>query len=529
MAAGHEAQRERGRRRQTCHGWATVHRRDHRSESGLTSRGCRSTADRIVGRRITGAATLDRVPAVPGPRPLRHLRPRAVLRDPLRLLRLQHLHAGRAGRSGASPDGWLAAVRRSSRLARAVVGGRRRWTRCSSAAGRRRCSGPRGSRVLDAVRDDFGLAPGAEVTTEANPESTSPEFFARLRAAGFTRVSLGMQSVAPHVLAVLDRRHTPGPGGRGGRRGAGGGLRRTSTSTSSTARRGRPTTTCAASLDAALDAGVDHVSAYALIVEDGTRAGAAGAPRGDAGARRRRARRPLRADRRAAVGGRVCAGTRCRTGRLGRTRECRHNLGYWHGGDWWGAGPGAHSHVGRERAGGTSSTRRAYAALLAAGSSPEAGREELTDAERRDRAGDAAAAAGVGAAARDLLDARRRGRGDPRGRATACSTPRALDRGPGRADPPRPPARRRRGARSSCRRPRPQPRPDARVGPDARMCARYARVATLGGANVPSGTRESPRSGARKALLSAAAPPSPGYRLRCFAARGVATRRCGVG
>src|SRR6201999_4480057 len=64
--------------------------------------------------------------------------------------------------------------------------------------------------VLTAVRGSFGLAPGAEVTTESNPESTSPEFFGGLVEAGFTRVSLGMQSAAPHVLRVLDRRHTPG-------------------------------------------------------------------------------------------------------------------------------------------------------------------------------------------------------------------------------------------------------------------------------------------------------------------------------
>ena len=87
----------------------------------------------------------------------------------------------------------------------------RRWTRCSSAAGRPRCSAVTGwPAVLDAVRDAFVLADGAEVTTEANPESTSPEFFARSRTAGYTRVSLGMQSVAPHVLAVLDRVHSPG-------------------------------------------------------------------------------------------------------------------------------------------------------------------------------------------------------------------------------------------------------------------------------------------------------------------------------
>src|SRR4029077_20735326 len=66
------------------------------------------------------------------------------------------------------------------------------------------------SQVLEAIRADFVLAADAEVTTESNPESTSPQFFERLRAAGFTRISLGMQSLAPHVLAVLDRVHSPG-------------------------------------------------------------------------------------------------------------------------------------------------------------------------------------------------------------------------------------------------------------------------------------------------------------------------------
>ena len=65
-------------------------------------------------------------------------------------------------------------------------------------------------RVLSKVRTTFGLAPGAEVTTESNPESTSPEYFAGLLDAGFTRLSLGMQSASASVLAVLDRAHTPG-------------------------------------------------------------------------------------------------------------------------------------------------------------------------------------------------------------------------------------------------------------------------------------------------------------------------------
>ena len=65
-------------------------------------------------------------------------------------------------------------------------------------------------RILTAIRNTFGINPGAEITTESNPESTSPEFFAELRDAGFTRISLGMQSASAHVLQVLERRHTPG-------------------------------------------------------------------------------------------------------------------------------------------------------------------------------------------------------------------------------------------------------------------------------------------------------------------------------
>ena len=133
--------------------------------------------------------------------------------------------------------------------------------------------------VLDAVREHFALAAGAEVTTEANPESTSPELFAQLRAAGYTRISLGMQSVAPHVLAALDRVHSPGRALAAAARGPRRGLR---------ARQPRPHLRHAGgdrrrsaprSVDAAIDAGVDHVSAYALVVEDGTALAPPGAPR----------------------------------------------------------------------------------------------------------------------------------------------------------------------------------------------------------------------------------------------------------
>ncbi|GAB3913012.1 hypothetical protein GCM10027613_03830 [Microlunatus endophyticus] len=65
-------------------------------------------------------------------------------------------------------------------------------------------------RMLAGIRDRFGLAPDAEVTTESNPESIDEDGMRRLVDHGFTRISFGMQSVRPHVLQVLDRVHTPG-------------------------------------------------------------------------------------------------------------------------------------------------------------------------------------------------------------------------------------------------------------------------------------------------------------------------------
>ena len=64
--------------------------------------------------------------------------------------------------------------------------------------------------MLGAIRDEFGLADDAEITTEANPESVDPAYLATLRDGGFNRISLGMQSARQHVLEVLDRTHTPG-------------------------------------------------------------------------------------------------------------------------------------------------------------------------------------------------------------------------------------------------------------------------------------------------------------------------------
>lgn len=236
------------------------------------------------------------------------------------------------------------------------------------------------ARILAAVDAAFGLAPGAEVTTEANPESVGEADLRRLRRAGFTRVSLGMQSTAPHVLRVLDRQHRPGR----------------AAAAAADARRagfdhvnldliygtpGERAEDFAASLQAAVDAGADHVSAYALIVEDGTalaariRRGELAAPDDDVAADRY-----LAAD--AALGAAGFDWYEVSNWARSPAARCRHNLRYWTGGDWWGLGPGAHSHIGGVRWWNVKHPA-GYASRLAGGRSPGHAREVLTGPQRR--------------------------------------------------------------------------------------------------------------------------------------------------
>jgi putative oxygen-independent coproporphyrinogen III oxidase len=234
--------------------------------------------------------------------------------------------------------------------------------------------------VLRRISDDFGLAPDAEITTEANPESVDPPSLETLRAGGFTRISLGMQSSAPRVLATLDRHHTPGRPAAAVKEAQAAGFEHVNLDLIY----GTPGETDAdweGSLDAATGTGADHISAYSLIVEPGTAMasqiarGVLPMPDDDV-----LADRYLMAEATLRTAGfdwyEVSNWARSAGAR------CRHNELYWTGGDWWGAGPGAHSHVGGVRWWNVKHPA-AYAARLAEDTSPAAAREVLDDSARR--------------------------------------------------------------------------------------------------------------------------------------------------
>ena len=233
--------------------------------------------------------------------------------------------------------------------------------------------------MLEAVVGTWGLAVDAEVTTEANPDSVDLDYLLALRAAGFTRVSFGMQSAVPRVLATLERTHDPEriPLVVAWARQAGLGV-------SLDLIYGTPGERIddwRASLEHAIAQQPDHISAYALIVEDGTklarqiRSGELSAPDDD-----------LQADMyeladellEAAGYGWYEVSNWSR----GANHRSRHNLAYWQGHDWWGVGPGAHSHVGGVRWWNVKHPA-AYAERILSGASPAAGRETLTAETRR--------------------------------------------------------------------------------------------------------------------------------------------------
>ena len=291
--------------------------------------------------------------------------------------------AGELG-SSSSPQSWMEGVRRELDAAAELVSPVRKVSTVFVGGGTPSLLGGDGlGDLLGAVRDSFDLADGAEVTSESNPESTSPEFFATLREAGYTRISLGMQSAAQHVLSVLERTHTPGRALDAAREAADAGFEQLNLDLIY----GTPGETdddLAASIDAVLSVPIDHVSAYALIVEDGTafarkvRRGEVPMPDDDVLA----ARYEMLDERLSQAGL-----TWYEVSNWARAQEhsglpepgstCRHNEMYWRSDDWWGVGPGAHSHVNGVRWW-NQKHPATYSASLAGGVLPVAGQEILT-------------------------------------------------------------------------------------------------------------------------------------------------------
>lgn len=234
--------------------------------------------------------------------------------------------------------------------------------------------------MLGRIRSEWGLAPGAEVTTEANPDSVDAAYLRELAEAGFNRVSFGMQSAVPHVLRTLDRTHTPERVPLVTKWARDAGLQVSVDLIYGTP--GESLSDWKRSIDAALACEPDHISAYALIVETGTKLAAQ--------IRRGEVPEPdedLHAEMYELADARFRADGLewyeiSNWSRSTETRS-RHNLSYWTGEDWWAAGPGAHSHVGGVRWWNVKHPG-AYANRVNAGESPAHARETLTDEARRE-------------------------------------------------------------------------------------------------------------------------------------------------
>lgn len=234
------------------------------------------------------------------------------------------------------------------------------------------------ARMLDGVREAFGLADGAEVTVEANPDTVTDAVAHDLAAAGVNRMSVGMQSSVPHVLAALDRTHTPENVSRAVAAARDNGL-----DVSVDLIYGAPgegLDDWRASLEAALALEPDHISAYALIIEEGTKLarqisrGEVAAPDDDLQADMYELADEL-------LGGAGYDWYEVSNWSRGVDHRSRHNLSYWRNQDWWGFGPGAHSHVGGLRWWNVKHPA-AYAQRLSLGESPAAGRERPDEESR---------------------------------------------------------------------------------------------------------------------------------------------------
>lgn len=235
-------------------------------------------------------------------------------------------------------------------------------------------------RILQRLREVFGIREGAEITCEANPDSVDAEYLETLAAGGVTRVSFGVQSAVPHVLATLDRTHDPSRVAPVVAAAKAAGLETSVDLIYGTP--GESLDDWRASLELACGLEPDHISAYALIIEPGT-ALARQIRRGEVA--------PVDDDLQAdmyELADHVLSGSGYEWYELSNWSKrgehpSRHNLAYWNDTDWWGFGPGAHSHINGVRFWNVKHPS-AYAQRLADGCTPVAGHELLTTQEQFD-------------------------------------------------------------------------------------------------------------------------------------------------
>ena len=230
------------------------------------------------------------------------------------------------------------------------------------------------SRVIEAIRSRFTLDKDIEITLEANPDSLTQEFLDEIKSAGATRISMGMQSAVGSVLKVLDRTHNPESVGRAVSMVRAAGFEHVSVDLIY----GSPGETIddwRRSLEYALALDIDHISAYALIVEKGTKL-AAQINRGELTMPPddQSADKYLLADHLFEAAG-FSWYELSNWSKPGG--QCRHNIAYWDGSFWWGVGAGAHSYLNGKRWWNVKHPS-SYQEKILQGQSPELSHEILT-------------------------------------------------------------------------------------------------------------------------------------------------------
>jgi len=233
-------------------------------------------------------------------------------------------------------------------------------------------------RVITAIKNNFDLAPNAEITTEANPDTVTKAKLAELREVGINRISFGMQSAVPHVLAALDRTHNPANVAQSVKDARAAGFDEVSVDLIY-GTPGESMSDWQESIETALSLPISHISAYALIVEQGTKLGAQ-VKRGEV----------VMPDDDETADKYLLADEKFRAAGLDWYElsnwskpgsESKHNLAYWNGANWWGAGPGAHSHIDGKRWWNVKHPT-AYKEKISSGQSPMDDQEELTLEEK---------------------------------------------------------------------------------------------------------------------------------------------------